>query len=322
MTDGRGSLREQHPRSLDIPFLLAAAVTLLPFGLFLPTVTLSTIAGISGSTYSVLTGILHLVRSGNLFLALLIFTFSLLFPMLKLTMLLVIWFHDVKPDRRERALHALRVLGKWSMVDVFVVIALVGAIQFGLLATATPQIGIYVFAAAILCCMAATFRESRLAHGPEKIDRSQGPQSLAALPIALLALLLLGAGLTLPLLEMKKLLFWSNDLSVLGVVADMFGKGQFTLTAMVVLFVILAPLGKLSSQILLLFLRRGSAKQKSLHRTLELVDRWMMIDVFALGVLIVAVQLGGLADVSPRPGLACLLAAVFLSASLSWVIKP
>jgi uncharacterized paraquat-inducible protein A len=46
-----------------------------------------------------------------------------------------------------------------------------------------------------------------------------------------------------------------------------------------------------------------------------------MIDVFALGVLIVAVQLGGIADVSPRAGLGCFLAAVFLSASTSWIIR-
>src|SRR2546421_6494702 len=227
MTEGRGgSLREQFPPRLEIPFLLAAGVILLPLGLILPTVTLSKLAGISGSSYSVLTGILQLVRTGNVFLALLIFTISLLFPILKLTMLIVIWFHDMKPGRRERALHALRVLGKWSMLDVFVVIALVGAIQFGFLAAAAPEIGIYVFSAAILSCMLATFRESRLAHGSETVDRSQGPQSLAALPIAILALLLLGAGLTLPLLEMKKWMFWSRDFSVLGAVADMFGKGQ------------------------------------------------------------------------------------------------
>jgi paraquat-inducible protein A len=316
-----GSLRSRFPRRLEIPILLAASAILLPLGLALPTVTLSTMAGISGSTYSVITGIVELARDGNLFLALLIFTFSLIFPIIKLAMLVVIWCHGMNPERREQALHALRVLGKWSMLDVFVVVALVGAIQFGMLATATPRIGIYLFSAAILSCMLVTVLESRRAHGPEKIDRSQGSQTLAALPIALLALLLLGAGLFLPLMEMQKLLFWSRDFSILGAVADMFRNGQYALTGMIVLFVIIAPLGKLLGQILLLFLRRGGPKQGRLARTLEIVDKWMMIDVFALGVLVVAVQLGGLADVSPRPGLGCFLAAVFLSASLSWVIK-
>jgi paraquat-inducible protein A len=318
---GGRSLRSQFPRRQEIPILLAASAILLPLGLVLPTVTLSTMAGISGSTYSVITGILELARSGDVFLALLIFTFSLVFPILKLTMLIVIWFHGMKPDRREQALHALRVLGKWSMLDVFVVVSLVGAIQFGFLATAAPRIGIYLFSAAILSCMLATSLESRLAHGPERTGRAEGPQSLAALPIALLALLLLGAGLFLPLMETKKLVFWSRDFSVLGAVVDMFRDGRYVLTGIVVLFVILAPLGKLLGQILLLFLRRGGPKQGTLTRTLEIVDKWMMIDVFALGVLVVAVQLGGIADVSPRPGLGCFLAAVFLSASLSWVIK-
>jgi paraquat-inducible protein A len=322
MTEARGrSLRSQFPRRQEIPLLLAAAAILLPLGLVLPTVTLSTMAGISGSTYSVITGILKLAQDGNVFLALLIFTFSLVFPIVKLAMLAVIWFHGMEPDRRERALHALRVLGKWSMLDVFVVSALVGAIQFGLLATATPKIGIYLFSAAILCCMIATFLESRLAHGPEKADRARASHSLAALPIVLLALLLLGAGLALPLMEMKKWIFWSRDFSILGAVAEMVREGQYALMAMIVLFVIVAPLGKLLGQILVLILRRGEARQGTLVRTLEIVDKWMMIDVFALGVLIVAVQLGGMADVSPRPGLGCLMGAVFLSSSLSWIIK-
>jgi len=322
MTEERGrSLRAQFPKSLEIPLLLAASAVLLPLGLALPTVTLSTMAGVSGSTYSVITGILNLAHGGNALLALLIFSFSLVFPILKLVMLSVIWFNRMEPDRRERALHTLRVLGKWSMLDVFVVVALVGAIQFGLLATATPRIGIYLFSAAVISCMVATFLESRLARGPVKTDPAPGSHSLAALPLALLALLFLGAGLVLPLMEMKKWIFWSRDFSVLGAVGGMAQEGQYALTGMVVLFVIVAPLAKLLGQILLLFLRRSGQKHKTFIRGLESLDKWMMIDVFALGVLIVAVQLGGIAEVSPRPGLGCFLAAVFLSASVSWIIR-
>jgi uncharacterized paraquat-inducible protein A len=98
-------------------------------------------------------------------------------------------------------------------------------------------------------------------------------------------------------------------------------EGQYALTGMVVLFVIVAPFGKLLGQIALLFLRRRGPKHATLIRNLELLDKWMMIDVFALGVLIVSVQVGGIADVSPRAGLGCFLAAVFLSASTSWIIR-
>lgn len=254
-------------------------------------------------------------------LALLIFTFSGVFPVLKLTMLGVIWFHGMKPYRREQTLHARRVVGKWSMLDVFVVVALVGAIQFGLLATARPRIGIYLFAAAVLLCMLATFLESRLAHGPEKTNLSQGSRSLAALPIALLALLFLGAGLILPLMETTKWIFWKQDFSVLGAVGEMVHDGRYALVGMTILFVILVPMAKLLGQIILLFLRRRGPQAGALARILEIMDKWMMLDVFALGVLVVAVQLGGIADVSPRPGLGCFLASVSLSTALSWVLK-
>jgi len=218
MSAERGrSLRAQFPKRHEIPALLAVGAVLLPLGLTLPTVTLSAMAGISGATYSVITGALNLAKGGNVLLALLIFTFSLMFPILKLGRLSAVWFHGMEPDRRERALHALRILGKWSMLDVFVAVSLVGAIQFGFLATATPRIGIYLFSTAVL--------------------------------------------------------------------------------------------------------RRSGPKHAALVRTLEEVDKWIMIDVFALGVLIVAVQLGGIADVSPPPGLGCFLASVILSASESWLIR-
>src|SRR3979409_1616484 len=98
MTDERGqSLRKQFPGHPEIPILLALSAVLLPLGLLVPTLTLSKLAGISGSTYSIVTGILSLAHHGNALLALLLFTFSLVFPILKLTMLIVLWFHGMKP---------------------------------------------------------------------------------------------------------------------------------------------------------------------------------------------------------------------------------
>ena len=320
--EGARSLRSQFPRHLEIPVLLALSAVLLPLGLMVPTLNLSKLAGVSGSTYSIITGIYNLAQSGNPFLALLIFTFSLVFPILKLTVLIVLWFHGMKPERREQTLRVLRVLGKWSMLDVFVIVALVGAIQFGVLAEATPRVGIYLFSTAVLTCILVTLLESRLAQGPERRVGAGGPQSLAALPVALLALLLLGAGLFLPLLETKKWVFWSQDFSVLGAVGDMFRKGHYGLSAMVLVFVILVPLGKLLGQVVSLGFHRKGSTPGGLAGRLGFLDPWMMIDVFSLGVLVVAVQLGGIADVSPLPGLACFLAAVFLSASLSWIVKP
>jgi len=261
MSAERGrSLRAQFPKRHEIPALLAVGAVLLPLGLTLPTVALSAMAGISGATYSVITGALNLAKGGNVLLALLIFTFSLMFPILKLGRLSAVWFHGMEPDRRERALHALRILGKWSMLDVFVAVSLVGAIQFGFLATATQRIGIYVFSTGVLACMIATILESRLAFSSEKIDRAQGAHRPAALPIAALTLILLAAGLVLPLTEMKKWLFWSRDFSIVGAVAGMVREGQYVLGGMVILFVIVSLLCKLLGQILLLFLRRSGPK--------------------------------------------------------------
>ena len=66
MTERRGkSLRQQFPRRHHIPLRLAANPGILPFALTLPPVTLFTLGGISGSTYSVITSIVKLARDGR-----------------------------------------------------------------------------------------------------------------------------------------------------------------------------------------------------------------------------------------------------------------
>jgi paraquat-inducible protein A len=46
-------------------------------------------------------------------------------------------------------------MGKWSMIDVFVVIILVSLVQLGSVLTVEPQIGIVFFAVMVLCQMMA-----------------------------------------------------------------------------------------------------------------------------------------------------------------------
>jgi paraquat-inducible protein A len=322
METPRQSLREKFPGRHDVPTLLGVALLALPFGLLLPTVTLSKVGGISESTFSVVTGILDLARSGNLFLALVIFVFSFLFPIVKLTALWVIWFRKMDSDSRERALHNLKVLGKWSMLDVFVVAVFVGAVQFGFLAKASPRFGLYLFSGAVLLSMVATFLEFRLARVKDDVSRARGVHpSLGSLPMALLAILFLCAGLELPLMEVRKWHFWNREYSVLSATAAMAKDGKVVMAGIVALFVVAIPLITLGGQIALVLVQRSNKRSGKWASFLGHLSRWTMIDVFALGLLIVIVKIGAVADVSPRLGLACFMAGVFFSMSTAWLIK-
>lgn len=316
------SLREKFPRRKDVPLLLAVAVLALPFGLLLPTVTISKVGGISESTYSVVTGIFDLARSGNLFLALVIFVFSFLFPIVKLSALGVMWFTKMDSDSRERALHHLKVLGKWSMLDVFVIAVFVGAVQFGFLASASPRFGLFLFSGTVILSMVATFLEFRLARAKADGAPSRGVvPSLISLPMAVLAILFLSAGLDLPLMEVSKWHFWNREYSVLTATAAMVRDGRVLMAGIVALFVVAIPLVTLAGQIAYVFVQRSKRRSGKWASFLGHLNRWAMVDVFALGLLIVIVKIGSIADASPRLGMACFMAGVFFSKATTWLLR-
>jgi paraquat-inducible protein A len=120
------------------------------------------------NTFSILSGIELLWRDGNRFLAFVIFFFSIVFPIVKLFTLLFLWAARLAEERRRAMLHWIMVLGKWSMLDVFVVAVVVVAVKLGIFSKATPEPGIYVFAAAILLSMAVTMQIDRLSGRPAR----------------------------------------------------------------------------------------------------------------------------------------------------------
>jgi paraquat-inducible protein A len=105
-------------------------------------------------TISIAGGILALLGDGKYFVAAIILTFSVLFPLWKLG---VIW-HSLNAveagGRLDRQLHVIEKLGKFSMVDIFVIALLVLAVK-GLPggSAVTLHWGVIAFAASALISM-------------------------------------------------------------------------------------------------------------------------------------------------------------------------
>jgi paraquat-inducible protein A len=208
------------------------------------------------------------------------------------------------------------------MLDVFVIAVFIGAVQFGFLASASPRFGLYLFTGAVILSMVATFLEFRLARVKDDVSRSRGAlPSLNSLPMAILAILFLCAGLDLPLMEVRKWHFWNREYSVLSATAAMVGEGKYLTAAIVALFVIAIPLVTLAGQVGFVLIQRSTRRFGAWASFLGHLSRWAMVDVFALGLLIVIVKIGAIADVSPRLGLACFLAGVFFSKCTTWLMK-
>ena len=141
--------------------LLIVTVFLLISGLLAPLLTVKK-AILFRNTFSIVSSIHSLVISGQWFLPAVLFLFSVAFPLIKLLIMGVVLFSPGKaPANVRRYLHWIHLLGKWSMLDVFVVAVLVVAFKLGALASVQMRYGLVLFAIAVILSL---FLTQRLQH--------------------------------------------------------------------------------------------------------------------------------------------------------------
>ncbi len=156
------SLRDRYPRRIEVPVLILTSFVLLLIALSLPLLTVEKMV-LWKNEYSVIAGVHGLWEQGQYALATILFFFSIVFPLFKLAMLGFIWFIRLAERKRQAVLHWLGILGKWSMLDVFVVAILIVLVKLGPLAKVQPQRGVYWFAAAIFLSMITSMYVDSLA---------------------------------------------------------------------------------------------------------------------------------------------------------------
>ena len=155
-----GHLHQRRPHALLLSwsFTLAGLMFLIPANL-LPMMIVYSVVGVDAGT--IMDGVIHFLHEGALGIAFIIFTASIFVPFFKVSvmfyLLLVIHF-NIKSHAR-RALRLYRIIhfvGKWSMLDIFVVALMVGLVQFGSLASIVTGPAALAFALAVIMTMLAT----------------------------------------------------------------------------------------------------------------------------------------------------------------------
>lgn len=112
---------------------------------------------IFNDTFSLASGIFYLLKEGEPLLFVVVFSFSILMPVWKMVLLYrLLHLSDRDKERYQRQLQVLSFLGKWSMLDVFVVAILVVTVKLGAIANVTVHVGIYLFTVAVLASMLLT----------------------------------------------------------------------------------------------------------------------------------------------------------------------
>lgn len=154
-------LSESHhwkSRTTACAYLTAATVLLIP-ALFLPIMLVQTPGNASQST--LLAGIVDLARHGLWGIASIVFIASILVPIGKLGSLL--WLLSLSPSKAATPLarktyRFIDFIGRWSMLDIFLIGFLASLIDFGTLASIRPGPAAPAFAAAVILTVLAVER--------------------------------------------------------------------------------------------------------------------------------------------------------------------
>jgi paraquat-inducible protein A len=152
-------LHLRKPDSLNRTWALviAAMVMYIPANV-LPVMTITSLG--KGEPDTILSGVELMIEAGMWPLALLVFFASITVPVLKLVVLLYLLVSvQIKSQWRPRDRTVLyritEAVGRWSMIDVFLVSILVALVQFGAVASIAPGLGATCFSAVVIITMFA-----------------------------------------------------------------------------------------------------------------------------------------------------------------------
>lgn len=290
--------------------ILSFGLLVLMAGLVAPVATLDQLF-LDPDTYSIIGSISNLLSRGDYLLALLIGSFSVLFPVLKYCMLLLLVLKPPREDRVNERLQLLRFLGKWSMLDVFVTAITFGAANLGVLSEIEIHWGIYLYGTGIFVSMFAALVMSWSVKSPAFHKTiSETRDGLLGRSLHALAFLCFLAGMTMPLVQVEKWLFWENHYSVLSAMQQFIVAGEYLLPIMIGLFVILLPLIRFMAMAVLRWKEEVSDRLVAVS---EFLDEWAMFDVYMLAMLLVMIKLGDRAAVTLQAGFWLLLVAAAVS---------
>lgn len=154
-----GALNRRIPQSLSRTWalLIAAFVCYLPANL-LP-VTITTSLGYR-QTDTIMSGVIYFLTSGAWYLAMIIFIASILVPLIKLAVLFFLLVSVQKKtawrrQERSRMYHIIERIGRWSMLDIFVVAVLVALVRMQTLASIDAGPGAVFFGIVVVITMLA-----------------------------------------------------------------------------------------------------------------------------------------------------------------------
>ncbi|MFN2475565.1 MAG: paraquat-inducible protein A [Chthoniobacterales bacterium] len=171
-------LRQRESLQRTWAFTIAALLLYLPANL-LPVLRVESFTGAQAST--IMSGVIQFWQEEDYPVAIIIFVASVMIPVLKI--IAIVWLSLAarfgrQPRRMTQLYRVTEFVGRWSMVDVFVVAILVGVVQLGTTISIHPGAGAISFAAVVILTMfAAMSFDPRLIWDAAAARSQPAPQS-------------------------------------------------------------------------------------------------------------------------------------------------
>lgn len=131
---------------------------------------------------TLLGGIVELFASGSWGVALIVFVASIVIPIGKFFAISYLALHVAQPDptrarQRHHLFEVVEFIGRWSMIDVFVVAILSSLVQLGSAVSIKPGLAALSFALSVAFTMLSAMSfDSRLIWDADKSPAPQGPK--------------------------------------------------------------------------------------------------------------------------------------------------
>ena len=137
--------------------LIAASILYIPANV-LPIMTVSSFG--QGTPDTIMSGVIALLKHGMVPIAAVVFTASILVPTFKLVGIGLLLYsvqrrQPLSARQRIWMYRFIEFIGRWSMLDIFVIAILVAVVNFGRIANVEANLGAVAFATVVILTMLA-----------------------------------------------------------------------------------------------------------------------------------------------------------------------
>ncbi len=256
----------------------------------------------------------------------LILGFSIIFPFAKLISLYLAWFLKWRSSTRVKFLHIIELMGKWSFMDIFVVILLIALTHDQQWISSTIKIGVYFFIGAISLSMFVSEAIIRIAKdevGEENLLPDKNKKILLitdhfkiswTIPVlAIISGYALVRSFHSDFLQIHQAFLVSYSFSIYSLGVILSQMKLWILFCVLVSTIAVFP----AARLLILLISWVSPMKICTHYKMRAIidslSRWCMLDVFGLALFLIATEGKELVKTELKSGLYIVIIAIGLS---------